>query len=136
VIFITPNRLTFGRPDEIIDPFHHVEFSPDEFEALCRRGFGEVELQGLYASPRYMELHDEERKTLDRLLRLDPLRLRRFVPMKLKQWLYDFLLNHFRKDDDPRAGLIDQGDFEMRSGEIDDSLDLFAFCRKPLKETV
>jgi SAM-dependent methyltransferase len=135
VIFITPNRLTFGRPDEIIDPFHYVEFSPGEFEALCRRGFAEVEIEGLYASPRYMELFDEERRTLDRLLRLDPLKLRRFIPMKAKQWLYDFLLNHFRKDDDPRAEAIDQTDFEMRSGEVDDCLDVFAFCRKPLKET-
>lgn len=134
VIFVTPNRLTFGRPDEIIDPFHYVEFSPDQFEALCREGFEEVELEGLYASPRYMELFEEERETLNRLLRLDPLRLRRFVPMKLKQWLYDFLLNHFRKDDDPRAELIDQSDFELRTGQIDDALDLFAFCRKPQKE--
>ena len=25
-VFVTPNRLTFGRRDEIIDPYHHVEF--------------------------------------------------------------------------------------------------------------
>ncbi|HRV60710.1 MAG: class I SAM-dependent methyltransferase [Solirubrobacterales bacterium] len=134
-VFITPNRLTFGRPDEIIDPFHYIEFSPDEFEELCRKGFSEVEVEGVYGSPRYMELFNEERKTLDRLLRLDPLRLRRLVPMRLKQWLYDFLLNHFRKDDDPRAELIDQSDFEIRAGKVDDCLDVFAFCRGPLKET-
>ena len=133
-IFITPNRLTFGRPDEIIDPFHFIEFSPEEFEALCRRGFAEVEIEGLFGSPRYMELFDQERKTLNKLLRLDPLRLRRFVPMRMKQWLYDFLLNHFRRDPDPRAENIDQTDFEIRGGQIDDCLDVFAFCRKPLKE--
>lgn len=135
VIFITPNRLTFGRPDEIIDPFHYVEFSPDEFEALCRKGFAEVEIEGVYGSPRYMELFDDERKTLDRLLRLDPLKLRRLVPMKVKQWLYDFLLNHFRKEDDPRAEAIDQSDFEIRGGQVEDCLDVFAFCRKPLRGT-
>ncbi len=134
-IFVTPNRLTFGRPDEIIDPFHFIEFSPDEFEALCRQGFAEVELEGVYGSSRYMELFDEERRTLDRLLKLDPLRLRRFVPMKLKQRLYDFLLNHFRRESDPRAEAVDQSDFEIRGGKIDDCLDIFAFCRRPLKET-
>jgi SAM-dependent methyltransferase len=131
-IFVTPNRLTFGRPDEIIDPYHHIEFSPAEFEAVCRGGFAEVEIEGVYGSDRYMELHDEERRTLDRILRLDPLRLRRFVPLRAKQWLYDLLLNHFRREADPRATAIDQSDFEMRGGDVDDSLDLFAFCRRPL----
>jgi SAM-dependent methyltransferase len=131
VLFVTPNRLTFGRPDEIIDPFHFIEFSPDEFERICRTGFDEVRLEGLFASPRYMKLFDQERHTLDRLLRLDPLRLRRLVPLKLKQWLYDFLLNHFRKEVDPQAEAIDQSDFELRSDRLDEALDLYAFCRRP-----
>ena len=29
-VFVTPNRLTFGLADEIVDPYHHVEFSPQE----------------------------------------------------------------------------------------------------------
>jgi len=131
VVFVTPNRLTFGRPDEIIDPFHYIEFDPDELKALCETGFEDVEIKGLYASPRYMEIFDEERETLDRTLRKDPLRLRRFVPMKAKQWLYDFLLRHYRKDDDPRAPLIDQTDFELTDREPEKSLDLYAFCKGP-----
>ncbi|HTU14412.1 MAG TPA: class I SAM-dependent methyltransferase [Solirubrobacterales bacterium] len=130
-VVVTPNRLTFGRPDEIIDPFHFIEFSPEEFGRLCGAGFEEVELQGLFASDRYMELFDEERRTLDKLLRLDPLKLRRLVPLRAKQWLYDFLLRHFRRDDDPRAEMIDQTDFELRTSDLDRSLDLYAICRKP-----
>jgi len=130
-VVVTPNRLTFGRPDEIIDPFHFIEFSPDEFERLCRAGFEEVELKGLFASDRYMELFNEERKTLDKLLRLDPLKLRRLVPLRAKQWLYDFLLRHFRREDDPRAEMIDQTDFELKETDLDLSLDLYAICRGP-----
>ena len=130
-VVVTPNRLTFGRPDEIIDPFHFIEFSPDEFRALCLRGFNDVELQGLFASQRYMVLFDEERKTLDKLLRFDPLNLRRFVPLRMKQWLYDFLLRHFRRETDPRAEMIDQTDFELRDTGLDESLDLYAICRGP-----
>ena len=70
VIFVTPNRLTLGRPDEIIDPYHHVEFDAHELEVLCARGFGSVEVLGLFGSERYMELFDEERRKLDRLLAL------------------------------------------------------------------
>jgi len=133
VVFVTPNRLTFGRPDEIIDPFHYVEFDPDELRVLCEAAFERVEIRGLFASPRYMELFHEERRTLDRLLRLDPLRLRRLVPMRVKQHLYDTLLRYFRKDDDPRAGLIGQEDFELRTEDLDRSLDLYAICRGPIK---
>ena len=38
-VFVTPNRLTFARPDEIIDPYHYVEYSPDELVELCRARF-------------------------------------------------------------------------------------------------
>ena len=35
-VFVTPNRLTFGAPDEIIDPYHYVEYdAPGAPRALC-----------------------------------------------------------------------------------------------------
>src|SRR4029079_18918968 len=58
-VFVTPNRLTFGRPDEIIDPFHHVELDPAELRALCARAFADVDLRGVFASERYMTLYRE-----------------------------------------------------------------------------
>jgi SAM-dependent methyltransferase len=130
--FVTPNRLTFGRPDEIIDPYHYVELDPNELRRLCERSFREVELQGLFASDRYMELVNEERATLDRLLRLDPLRLRRLVPRRLRQRLYDGLLRHYRQAGEPRAEAIAIEDFELRNSPLERSLDLYAFCRSPL----
>ena len=33
--FVTPNRLTLGRPDEIIDPYHYIEFDPEDLRRLC-----------------------------------------------------------------------------------------------------
>ena len=55
-VFVTPNRLTFARPDEIIDPYHYVEYDPHELRPLCGPYFAEVELRGLFGSPRYLEL--------------------------------------------------------------------------------
>lgn len=130
-IFVTPNRLTLGRPDEIIDPYHYVEFDAEELERLCRASFGEVEVMGLFGSPQYMELFAEERATLDRLLRLDPLVLRRWVPRKGRQWLYDNLLRRFRTADDDRAERIAPDDFELRTAELDQCLDLVAVCELP-----
>lgn len=131
-VFVTPNRLTLGRPDEIIDPYHYVEFDPAALRRLCERAFGEVEVLGLFGSERYLELFREERVTLDRLLRLDPLRLRRFVPRRLKQRLYDALLRRFRPLEQPRAEAIDVDDFSLGDRNLDECLDVVAICRRPV----
>ena len=34
-VLVTPNRLTFARADEIIDPYHYVEYDRAELAALC-----------------------------------------------------------------------------------------------------
>jgi SAM-dependent methyltransferase/GT2 family glycosyltransferase len=131
--FVTPNRLTFGRSDEIIDPYHYVEFDREQLARLCRRAFEEVEVLGVFGSERYMELFDEERATLDRLLRLDPVQLRRFVPRRARQRFYDALLRHYRPPENPRAEAITPDDFELRDSDLDRALDLVALCRAPLR---
>ena len=130
-VFVTPNRLTLGRPDEIIDPYHYVEFDHVELGRLCGAAFERVEVMGLFGSPRYMEIFDDERATLDRLLGRDPLRLRRLVPMKAKQRLYDAMLHRHRGDEDPRAAGISTDDFELRDSDLDQALDVCAICRTP-----
>ena len=131
VVFVTPNRLTLGRPDEIIDPYHQVEFDAEELAALCARSFGSVEIMGLFGSERYMDLFDEERRKLDRLLSKDPLRLRRFVPRRAKQALYDALLRRNRSETDPLAAAIVPEDFELRGTDLEAALDLMAVCTSP-----
>jgi SAM-dependent methyltransferase len=128
-ILVTPNRLTFARPDEIIDPYHFVEFSSDELRRLCEPSFETVEMRGLFGSARYLELVAAERVQLDRLLGRDPLRLRRLVPRAVRQRLYDRLLSRHREDEDPAAAAIDTSDFELRSDPVAESLDLVAVCR-------
>jgi SAM-dependent methyltransferase len=128
-IFVTPNRLTFGRPDEIIDPYHDVEYDQHELRALCERFFGEVEMHGLFGSERYLRLIDAERERLDQLLKRDPLRLRRFVPRRARQWAYDTQLRRERASGSAEAAAIELDDFELRSEPLDEALDLVAVCR-------
>jgi hypothetical protein len=78
-----------------------------------------------------MELFREERATLDRLLRADPLRLRRVVPRRGRQHLYNLLLRRYRPPTDPRAEAITVDDFELRERDLEQALDLYAFCRAP-----
>jgi SAM-dependent methyltransferase len=131
-VFVTPNRLTLGRPDEIIDPYHYVELDASELRLLCQPAFAEVEIRGLFGSQAYLQLFREERQTLDRLLARDPLRLRRLVPRSVRQRLYDRLLRHYRPADDSRAESISVEDFELLENGLDEALDLFAVCRGPL----
>ena len=132
-IFVTPNRLEFARPDEIIDPYHYVEYDPDELRELCLGYFEEVEVLGLTGSPRWKELIDEEHDRLDRMLRKDPLRMRRLVPRRAKQWLYDYLLTRNRRKADPRAAAITPDDFFLAREEVASTFDLVAVCRGPRK---
>jgi SAM-dependent methyltransferase len=127
-IFVTPNRLTFARPDEIIDPYHFVEFSADQLADLCGRFFEQVKLYGLFGSRRYLDLIVAEHRDLDRVLRTDPLRLRRMIPRRLRQRLYDWMLARTRSAEDSAAAAITREDFELRGEDVDESLDLIAVC--------
>lgn len=131
-VLVTPNRLTFARPDEIIDPYHYVEYDRHQLAAACAPHFpgGGVEVLGLFGSPRYQALVDAEKAKLDRLLALDPLRLRRLVPRRAKMVLYDRRLTaERRRDPDPRAAEITPGDFRLGREDVDAALDVVAVCR-------
>jgi SAM-dependent methyltransferase len=130
-VFVTPNRLTFARPDEVIDPYHYVELDPSQLRELCGRGFAHVELRGLFGSERYMELVAEQKERLDSLLAKDPLRLRRAVPRRVRKLLYDRLLTRTRRVPDPRALAITTGDFLLHEAPLEQALDLVAVCRHP-----
>jgi SAM-dependent methyltransferase len=129
VVLVTPNRLTFARADEVIDPYHYVEYSPPELRAACEPHFGAVELAGIFGSDRYREIVAREQAKLEALLRRDPLRLRRLVPRRLRQRLYDRRLARERANPDPRAAAIGLEDFELRSEGIEAALDVVAVCR-------
>lgn len=127
-IWVTPNRLTFGRPEEIIDPYHWVEYDPDQLRALCDRHFASVDVRGLFGSARYLKLVAAERARMNRLLARDPLRLRRAVPRRARQRLYDTLLSRARAAPDPVALEITPDDFTLRAAGLDEALDLVAVC--------
>lgn len=129
-VFVTPNRLTFARADEVIDPYHYVELDPEGVAALCRQAFGSVELRGIFGSQRYRELVAREHRRLDRMLGMDPLRLRRLVPRRARQGLYDLLLARARSDPDPSAAAIGLEDFTLAGDRLEESLDLVAVCRR------
>ncbi len=131
-VWVTPNRLTFGRPDEIIDPYHYIEFDPKELRQLCSRHFAHVRMYGLFGSPRYEAFHAVELEQLAKLLAVDPLRVRRAVPRRMRQLLYDLMLSRWRVDPSPIAQTITTDDFFLAKEPIEEAADLMAVCRGPL----
>lgn len=129
-VFVTPNRLTFGLPDEIVDPYHYVEFASDELGALCETSFDDVGLLGIFGSERYLACVEAERDELRRVLRLDPLRLRRRLPRSLRKAIYDWGLRRSRRDPAPSASLIGVEDFELGDEPLAEALDLVVVCRR------
>ena len=129
-VFVTPNRLTFGRSDEVIDPYHYLEFSAGELRELCAQRFDWLDVKGIFSSQRYLDIVAAERRRLDRLLRLDPLRARRFVPRLLRKRLYDWGLRRARSAPDEGAAAIDRSDFMLRDSPLDQALDLVAVCHR------
>ena len=130
-MIVTPNRLTFGRPDEIIDPYHYVEYDAEQLRRACEPHFEDVEVRGLFGSQRYLALVAAERAKLDALLRRDPLRLRRLVPRRLRPRLYDWKLSRERAAPLPGAERIEVEDFTVAAGPLDAALDLIAVARTP-----
>jgi len=129
-VFVTPNRLTFGRSDEIIDPFHYVEYDPDQLRSLCMAWFADVRILGIFGSERQLEFHGAEQRRLDRMLALDPLRLRRFVPRFMRKRLYDASLTLARRRFDPAAAEIGVEDFRLGEERLEQALDLVAVCSR------
>jgi len=128
-VFVTPNRLTFGRPDEIIDPYHYVEYDPRQLRRLMEAWFAQVRILGIFGSPRQMAFVHREHRRLDALLRLDPLRLRQAIPRPARQRLYDLTLRLARRRVDPEGSAIGGEDFSLAEGSLDEALDLVAVVR-------
>lgn len=130
-VLVTPNRLTFGLPEEVVDPYHEREYDARELAALGRSAFTDVTVLGLFGSPRYLALVAAERRTLDRVLAADALRLRRAVPRAARRRLYDAALTLSRRRADEAAQAITPDDFRLAEGPLRDALDLVAVCRAP-----
>jgi SAM-dependent methyltransferase len=128
VVLVTPNRLTFARPDEIIDPYHYVEYDERQLAELCSGFFESVRMAGIFGSERYRAIVAREHRKLDALLRMDPLRLRRLLPRRTRQRLYDRRLSSERATPDPDAGSITVDDFHLAEQGLDECLDLIAVC--------
>ena len=87
VFVITPNR-----PADFENPFHVYEFEADELASMLRLFFGDVQVLGLEGDAELKADFAARRVQGERLLKLDPLELRRRVPHSWYVWSYEHAL--------------------------------------------
>jgi SAM-dependent methyltransferase len=130
LILTTPNRLTSFSEN----PYHVREYEPSELRDLVEPLFASVSLLGIFGNDRVGRLQSARRRHVERILSLDPLRLRRFLPESIQKRAFARLARlvrrRMRADHKEAFSRIDPSDFTLRGEDLETSIDLLAICRK------
>jgi 2-polyprenyl-3-methyl-5-hydroxy-6-metoxy-1,4-benzoquinol methylase len=127
LLITTPNRLrSFSE-----NPYHVREYTAPELQALLERVFGHVTLRGMHGNAKVTEFDRAREKSVKRILRLDPLGLRKRLPAALVNFAFAKLAVLVRRQAKASAGEapIRPSDFAVSDDNVDDALDLVALCQ-------
>jgi SAM-dependent methyltransferase len=126
LLLTTPNRLkSFSE-----NPFHLREYAPDELMKLLRSAFGKVTLLGIHGNDKVRAFDIGREKAVKRILKLDPLNLRKRLPRWLILPAFTALSAVVRRRARSQSGaaLIEPEDFRVTGENPDEALDLLALC--------
>jgi SAM-dependent methyltransferase len=124
----TPNvRMSDG-----VNPYHVHEYAADELAACLREGFAEVDVLGVGMSSPVREYMAARSARIQRIMKLDPLRLRDRLPRALVLWLFAAFALLVRRRTAAGEGAPDASvaDFPVEAAR-DDAIDWLALCRRP-----
>lgn len=124
----TPNRLMSASEN----PVHVHEYVAEEFRALLARVFYRVALASVLGNEKVRAFDEERARQVRRLLRLDPLGVRRLLPTSLERFIFAQLSGVVRRRVAQTAAVtttIVTADFTVVDEVRPDALDLVAFCR-------
>ncbi len=131
--FLTPNE-----PADFENPYHVHLFSSASLRSMLERHFAEVEILGLEGNEAVLADFAKRRAMAEKLLRLDPWGLRHRLPRRAFVWLHATgrrVAYRFTNTDQTggASGITDADLFVGPEHAItDETLVLFAVCRKPL----
>lgn len=129
LLLTTPNRsMTLSE-----NPVHVHEYTADELAAVLRPFFSDVSIGSVVGSERVRAFDDERRRQVERILRLDPLGLRHYLPRSIMYFAFAHLGAFVRRrvtDVAAEARGIAQDDFRVVEGSRHDALDVVALCRR------
>lgn len=124
----TPNVLT----SDGVNPWHVHEYQAEELRELLLRHFAEVEMLGVGVGPRVAAYFEARLARIRRIMRLDPLGVRRLLPARLLDRLFATFAKVVRRGIQQQGALPDAGvdDFPIGPAAPGD-IDLLAVCRRP-----
>jgi len=128
-LITTPNiKMTLSR-----NPWHIREYTAEELADLCRKYFSTVDMKGIAGSERVMEYHEQNRKSVNNIMRFDVLNLQYRLPAAVLRKPYEILNRMNRKklksEDDELVLSIGKEDFLLKE-QHDENLDLFVLVTK------
>lgn len=125
LILTTPNRLTSFSEN----PYHVREYAGEELASLLHPIFGYVEIRGVKGNAKVDAYEAARRKHVERLLRLDPLGVRNWLPQGVVRWAFARLarLVRGRLATDSGADDLRPEDF-FEAPTFDGAIDLLAIC--------
>lgn len=128
-LITTPNRpYSLSR-----NPWHIREYTAQELTDLARNFFSTVTMKGITGNEKVMEYYQRNKKSVDRLMRWDILKLQYRLPASLLKIPYEFM-NRLNRDklkgsDDHLVMSITQQDY-LLTEDASHSLDLFLIVQK------
>ncbi len=126
LLLTTPNRLmSFSE-----NPYHVREYTADELRALLGSVFGSVQVRGMRGNEKVTAFDEARKRSVERILRLDPLGIRNLLPQGLINFAFANLAKMVRASAKSSAGAeqIVPSDFYVTDDDLDHALDLVALC--------
>jgi len=123
LVVTTPNILRSVSEN----PCHVREYRPEEFRARIAEVFDDFQILGVFGNSRVEEFDLRRARSVNRILRLDPLGLRRFIPQAIVYPVFAHLGKFVRKQASG-AEVITVEDFRVATGDLAEALDLVAVC--------
>ena len=125
----TPNRkMSLSR-----NPWHIREYLPKELEALAARIFPKVDMKGITGNEKVMSYYEENKKSVQRIMRFDIFNLQYRLPAAILRIPYEFLnrlnRNKLQSQDNTMVMNIHHDDYVVVD-DASDALDLLLIVRK------
>lgn len=128
-IISTPNGPTQSYNE---NPYHYKELNSYELKKLLYEYFESITVYGLYGDKLINEFEDKKRKTVRLVFKKDPFKIRRIIPRKIRQLLFNIVSqmssNHIV---DIKLKNISEKNYRISKRDIEKSLDLIAVCKNP-----
>ena len=125
----TPNiRMTLSR-----NPWHIREYTADELEEKAKKYFAKVEMKGIAGNEKVMEYHEQNRESVQKIMKYDVMNLQYRLPAALLRKPYEILnrrnRNKLQSQADDLVLSISQDDYFLNE-KSEQNLDLFCILTK------